>query len=510
MQFGKSVVANYLGRAWISFLGFVFLPYYVSVLGPEAFGLVGIFALLQSWTALLDVGMTPTLTRATSRLRSGQSSIEETRNLLRSFETVVFFLCCTVSIAIYAGADWLGNNWLRSETLSVSVIAQSIAIMGFLVSVQFAHGIYQGCYFGLQRQIEFNLLTAIMSTLRHVGAFFVLAFLSQSIVSFFLWQVFVSVLSLCLTGGILYALLPSSSTRGKFSFHAIQGVWRFAASISAIGFLAILLTQADKIILSKMLPLKDFGYYSLSASLAGALLMIAVPLSQAVLPRLIELVSKGDTLGFVKVYHQGAQLMSALMAPWALLIVLYAAEIVFLWSGDLGLAGNTRYLIQALVLGTFLNCLMWIPYQGMVANDWTSLSLVANVVAVILLFPSIIVVTLYFGAIGAAWIWVTLNVGYLTVTIHFLHKRILIEEKFRWYINDVLKQVAISLAVAVIAYPAIQVVQNSRLGLAIVLGVTGCLSTLAAILFSADLRDPVRNFAKSFGFGTIQAPSENR
>lgn len=44
-------------------MGPAFIPRYIKYPGIEAYGLIGLFALLQAWLSLLDTGMTPTLGR---------------------------------------------------------------------------------------------------------------------------------------------------------------------------------------------------------------------------------------------------------------------------------------------------------------------------------------------------------------------------------------------------------------------------------------------------------------
>ena len=58
-----NVVANYLGQGWAALMGLAFVPLYVKILGAETYGLIGVFAVLQSCVTLLDLGLTPTLNR---------------------------------------------------------------------------------------------------------------------------------------------------------------------------------------------------------------------------------------------------------------------------------------------------------------------------------------------------------------------------------------------------------------------------------------------------------------
>ena len=58
-----NVIANYLGQGWVALMGLAFVPIYIKYLGMEAYGLIGIFAVLQVSLTVLDMGMAPTLNR---------------------------------------------------------------------------------------------------------------------------------------------------------------------------------------------------------------------------------------------------------------------------------------------------------------------------------------------------------------------------------------------------------------------------------------------------------------
>ncbi len=77
----KNVLYNYIGHFYITFVGILILPLFLTYLGSEAFGLIAFFALLQSWLQLLDLGMSPTLGREVSRLRVLENSNVQLRKV---------------------------------------------------------------------------------------------------------------------------------------------------------------------------------------------------------------------------------------------------------------------------------------------------------------------------------------------------------------------------------------------------------------------------------------------
>ena len=58
-----SIVANFLGQGWSAVLGFVLLPFYLHLMGAEAFGLIGFYQTLLVTLNVFDFGFSTTINR---------------------------------------------------------------------------------------------------------------------------------------------------------------------------------------------------------------------------------------------------------------------------------------------------------------------------------------------------------------------------------------------------------------------------------------------------------------
>ncbi len=277
-----------------------------------------------------------------------------------------------------------------------------------------------------------------LATLRGLGAVGILAWVSPSIQAFFLWQAVVSILTLGIFANLTYASLPPIQRRARFSVQALRGVWRFAGGMVGITFLSLLLTQVDKGLLSKLLSLSDYGYYIL-ATLATSSISIAIaPITQAIYPRLCELNANGNRASLAEMYHKAAQLVSVLAGSAAIVLILLGEIFLQLWTQDSTIAARTAPLISLLMPGSLLNGLMWVPYQAQLAHGWTSLTIKVNIVSVAIIAPANLLVTPRYGAIGAAWVWVSLNLGYAIISSQLMYDHILGTGKVAWYLEDLL------------------------------------------------------------------------
>lgn len=429
-------------------MGLAFIPLYIRYLGIESYGLIGLFGVLQAWLSLLDMGMTPTLSREMARFTGGGHTTSSIRNLLRSIEMVVVAMAVLMMLGVGLSATWLANSWLRVESLPISIVAQSFVIMGVVTALRFIEGIYRSSIVGLQRQVLLNILVGVMSTIRSLGAVAVLIWVSPTINAFFIWQGLMALVSLIVLSLVTYATLPRASCSSKFSAEAIRNIWGFAGGMMAVTVLALLLTTVDKLILAKLLTLSEYGYFTLASVVAGALYMLVSPITGAWFPRLCQLHAASDINGLVRIYHQGAQLVTVVAGSAAAVILMNAEILLQLWTQDHDLAHRTAPLLSLLVFGNLLNAFMWMPYQCQLAYGWTGLGVRINIMAVIVIIPAIFWSAERYGVMGAAWVWISLNACYCLIGIHFMYRRILQSEKWFWYRHDILEPLVASISMA--------------------------------------------------------------
>lgn len=118
MSLKRNLVANYLGQAWTGLIGLAFVPLYVKYQGVESYGLIGIYSLLQAWFRLLDMSITPTLSRKMARFTAGAHSAQTIRDLLRSIECIGIGIAFLIGALIWAASAWLATHWLTVDRLS--------------------------------------------------------------------------------------------------------------------------------------------------------------------------------------------------------------------------------------------------------------------------------------------------------------------------------------------------------------------------------------------------------
>ena len=439
-QLKLNIVANFAGKGWSAFINLALVPFYIKFMGVEAWALVGIYLALLNLFSLLDLGMSTILNRELARLTIQSSKAQEARHLVRTLEIVYWGIAIALVIILLLLAPIISNYWVHPHQLSVDTVQKSLSIVGLVIGFQFPFALYSGGLLGLQRQVLLNGLLITMTTLRGGGVVLILWLVSPTVEAYFSWQLFISLIQTGLGGLLLWANLPRTEHKIKprFQKNLIFSLWRFGADMTAITFLSLLLTQTDKLILSNLLSLEMFGYYNLASLMASGLLVVITPIFTAVFPRFSQLVLSEDENGVKNLYHKSSQLLAVILLPLAIILALFAPEVLWIWQGsNKALVENTHLLASLLIIGTALNGLMNVPYALTLAYGWTKFALYQNLIAVTILIPLLFWATLVWGAVGAASIWVILNSGYVIFSIQVLHTRLLKKEKWSWYFRDV-------------------------------------------------------------------------
>jgi O-antigen/teichoic acid export membrane protein len=468
------------------------VPVYVAFLGIEGYGLIGVYLTLYGVMALLDLGLGTTLNRELARLSMQPDSTTEMRELLRTLEILYWSIGILAGLAIALLGPVLAPLWITTDQLPPNTPASALQLMGFAIACQWPLALYQAGLLGLQRQVLLNVISAAATTVRSLGAVLVLWQVAATVEAFLAWQIFASLAETLVTGAAIWRAMPSGAF-AKFRLDLALRLWRFAAGVSAITALSVILTQLDKIILSGVLSLTAFGYYVLAGRLAGGLFYLVGPVIAAFFPRFSQLTAANNENELRRVYHQACQVLSVLVFPPALMLILFPYEILRLWTQSPVIAGNTWLVLCLLAAGTVLNALASPPHVLQLASGWTRLSLANAFITTVLCAPLIYLLAVRYGGVGAAVVWVIVNVGNVCVNAVFTHRRLLRGELWPWLRVDVGPALLGAAAVVGLARWLLPEMPWNWTG-ALVLGLVLALALVATAAATPDIRQFVARF----------------
>ena len=375
---------------------------------------------------------------------------------------------------------------------SSDLVVHAVMLMGLIMSCHWPIALYQGTLIGAQRLVIASIIGIVVTCISCIGAIAVLAFVSPTISAFFAWQACVAGIHVgCMRWGAWKAVGHSKNI--CFDGSELKRIWRFSAGMSGVTISGLVLMQLDKVILSRILTLEDFGRYMLAGAVASGLYIILTPTFNVLYPRLSSLVFREEAHKLISLYRTGTRLFSAVLFPIATVAVFYSRHLLTLWTQDPSFAASTASVVSLFLIGTTLNGTMHFPYALQLASGMARLPLIINIVLMIAMIPLTIIFALKYGAVGGAAAWAVLNVIYLVVGTCLTHRTLLKGFGTRWLFTDVGMPLGLSLFV-IIGFGSI--VNNSDLSYIAEL-FAGVLFAVIAffliILFSPDLKEFIRH-----------------
>lgn len=483
MSLRKNILANYASQLYVTVAGIVMVPLYIRYMGAEAYGLVGFFAMLQAWFNLLDMGLTPTMARESARYHGGASTAMEYRRLARALEGVFAVVAVLGGSALFALSGAVAARWLNANQLPLDEVTSSLQLMALVVALRWMCGLYRGVITGAEKLVMLSGLNSLVATLRFVAVVPVLIFISASPRAFFSFQLAVAIFELLVLAWAAYRLLPAipKDQRIQWEWAPLKPVLKFSLSIAFTSSVWVMVTQTDKLVLSKILPLADYGYYAVAVLAASGIMLVSSPVSSALMPRMARLQAEGQVDGLIAVYRQATQLVAVIALPAALVLVFFPAQVLWAWTGDAQLVAKVSPVLRLYAGGYAFLAVGAFPYYLQYAKGDLRLHLFGNALFVLMLIPSIVWAASRYGMIGAGWAWLVSNALYFFAWVPLVHRRHARGLHLGWLLEDVTKPVVLPLGLALVLTQFIPL-GNGRLTLAMILAAVGFLLLSSSLL----------------------------
>ena len=488
-----NVLASYVSQIYLVIISIAILPIYMKYMGAEAYGLVGFFAMLQGLFSLLDFGLTPTISRQTAQYNAGAETALGFRQLFRSLSLIFTCIACIGGGLLFYFNHYIAEHWLKLENLAMSDVLFCLQIMAICVALRWMTGLYRGVISGFERIVWLSVSNIVIATLRFPGVLLYMYYFGFTIKSFFIFQLIVAVLEFVILAFKAQILLPKlkQPARIGWSMQPVKPFLSFALTIAFTSSVWVLFTQLDKFVLSGILPLSEYGYFTLAVLVAGGILQIGAPISSAIMPRMARLQGEKKYEELKAVYLGATEFVAVVVVTAGIILAALAQPVLHVWTGDAVLAQKAAPILQLYALGNAILTLGAFPYYLQYAKGNLRLHFIGNLITAILLIPAIIWAAKNYGAIGAGWAWLSIQLAYLIFWVSFVHKIIEPHINLQWFKAFLPSVCSVSLLCSVVIYSLSFSQQRGVALLQIVLVSLICL--MVAALSSKQVRNKVQS-----------------
>lgn len=421
-----NIIANYAGVGWVSLLSLIFVPLYLHMLGAEAYGLVGFFIAFKAVIGALDLGLSTSASREVAYVAGRSSRGDDAGRLVRTFETVYWVVGTVLGVALIVAAPAMGDHWFRLDRLSAETATAATIVFALTLTVSWPVALYRGVLRGIERQVEYNLIMVSAATVRGVGSVLVLLLIANTVVVFLVWQLVTAIAEVGLMAIFAWRYLGKTGVARvrRFDLSVLRTTWRFLAGVGGVTIIGIVLAQSDRLVLSRLLPLEHLGYYTVAATLAGAIGRTVGPVITAVFPRLTTTYAAEDGDQLWGTYSRSAQIVDFVVAPVGVGLALFAYDVLRAWTWSAEVAGQAHVALSLLALGYMFNSMSHLASTMQYAAGKVRFLLVYGAISLVVFLPLLYLAVIRWGIVGAAGCWLALNIVSYLVLPAMTHRHI--------------------------------------------------------------------------------------
>jgi O-antigen/teichoic acid export membrane protein len=424
----NNIAANLTAGVWTTLLTAAITPLQVNLLGIESYGLIGFIATLQIVFSAFDLGLSSTLTReiASDSSHGKARSID----LIRTATAIYWSFSLLVSIVLVALTSSISESWFKAQTMSALQLEKSIYIIILFLALRWPVALYTGIMSGLQKMVVINIIKISIVSVRLLGGIAVIL-AWRNIESFLLWTAFSALIEVVAYYLVCQRYWQFALWKPKIHLGAIKAVWGFSLSMSVISILALFISQLDRILVSRLETLNEFGYYTLAFNTAAITSLVISAVSTAMLPSFSAWQAKPVISVLQSRYLHAMNVTLYLVGGASFALIFFGKLVLALWIGHDAAAGAFLPL-ALLAAGFWLNAAVSNAYSVAVALGKPNLPLMVSAASAIPYAAILYWLISHYGITGAAMGWLLLNACYVIILIPLVHRKLLSLPTFIW------------------------------------------------------------------------------
>ncbi len=421
MSLRRNIIANYCGAIAVVAGPLLAMPYYLSILGASQFGLISFVILVQMILGLLDAGLSQALVREVAiRFNPLAAQQRSAADLLYGFERIYWLFALIAGLVLALFSKLIAEQWLNLNSLPLYLGQQAVIGAAAIFIVQFPGSVYKSLLLGSQSQVSLNSITFICAVVRHVGSVLLVMHYS-TLMAYLVWHVAVGLLETAVRARFAWQLVQIQRKELHWNIQELLPAWRLTAAMLGATLLGALTVQIDKIALSRMASIEQFGYYTMASIVAGGVLQLIYPVVQAALPKVIKLRNDPEA---VRAFNKKLFKLIGIMVVLAVCVYAFTSQwLLGVWIKDEIAVKAIHPILDILLVGTVLNAFYNIGYINWIANENTQRILLVNATSLVLsvaLIPAFIAMQ---GVVGAAVGWFIINFIGFMISLEWLKRK---------------------------------------------------------------------------------------
>ena len=390
---GRNAALNLAGHAAPLVAAIFLVPPLVARLDVERFGFLALAWALVGYLALFDLGIGRALTRLVA---SRENVLPE---LAPAALSLTLLLGAMAGVLFFIFAPALAHSVLAMPPGLQAEALDALRLLALYLPLVTLTAALRGILEGRERFGWVNAIRAVLGVLTFAAPLAAAAWSTNLVV-------LVGALGVPrLAGALAYwvvcrAMAPALTGLGRPQWATTRRLLVYGGWLTVSNIVGPLMVYADRFVIGALLAVSAVGYYSAPYEVVTRLWLVPAALTGVLFPAM----AAAGPERLAALYRGGVKAVLAIVFPILLGIVLFAAEGLGFWLGEVFAAEATE-VAQLLALGVAVNCLAYLPFTMLQARgraDLTAKTHVAELPIYAVVLGSAISL---WGIEGAAFAW---------------------------------------------------------------------------------------------------------
>ena len=368
-------------------------------LGAETLGIISFAVTLTFlFVAIADMGISMVVTREVAAHR--ETNPGYVVRLTESVSVIGWGAFLITSAIMIVVAPVLSEYWLQIETTHRESVSLALQVIGVSLLLAIPRGFYGAVISGYERMDLWNVANVLMIGIQQLGMIVIVAS-GGGLLRVAVWYAVSATIGLLPFLFLVAKMVGVKALLPIYHHDVLRQNTRFGMQLLATAGVGYVVTQVDRWVIGRFLPVSFLGYYGFAQGLVSRGGIVPGVIANAAFPALAATVGKNKKAEWITQYAKLDNLCRYVYAPVSAAIALLGIPVTALVFNK-EVAEQLWFPLLALVVAQYMVGTLSVPTWLAVALKRPDLLLRANLAALPLVVPATVGLTYWLGITGAA------------------------------------------------------------------------------------------------------------
>jgi len=332
MRWVINIASNYLRVIVGIAVMFFLVPFMVSRLGVDIFGLWSLIFAVVGMFGLLDLGFATAAMKYVAELTASGEHAE--RNEVLATLLVVYSVLGAIALVLVGTLAGPASSWFDLPADQAEPFTLALWLVGAAVAINFPVSLIKAILIGSGRMHLVNAIE-LVTTLVNAGLIVILLEAGLGLLGVAIATATTMLLGPLVMLPLAIRLTPGLSASPRlFSRSRVRELLGFSVYFFIANVAMLIILRIDPVVIKMFLTLSAVAVYAVAAKIAEYTYLLNKQFSNALMPLVSQSKGAGDAETVRRILMDGTRFLLAIAVPFIALLFFYADVILIRWMGQ--------------------------------------------------------------------------------------------------------------------------------------------------------------------------------